>query len=439
MGTTDIPKWTHALTYPSYPDRCGWNAMLPARPPKPAATRRIAVKYAVVGAGFTGLAAARRLAELDPTADIAVVEATTVGEGSSARNSGFISPTDLPAGTSASDLQRNEAVNRFGAEGFDWLVALTERYGIDCELQKSGRIKAAATELGERSVEELRDIVEALNIPHRTLDRAGLRERVGTGYYRSGLFTEGGYLVQPAALIRGLADNLPASVQLFENTPVLELRRSNKWRLQIPDGEIIADTVVMAVNAAIKGFGYLRDRLVTIYTYAAITKQLPEADIPQLGSMPVWGILPSHRLGTTVRRVGRDRLMVRSLYAYEQGVSPDKVHAELLARFHNRYPDLAHVDLDFVWGGTTALTMNGSPFWGRLDEGLYTSAGCNGAGVVKGTVLGKRLAEEIAGASSADEIRKWYGSADWIAPEPFRTIGFHVVSAIERRKAGLES
>ncbi len=428
-----------ALTYPSYPDVCGWNALLPLRRPSAAATGQIKVKYAIVGAGFTGLAAARRLAELDPGAEITVLEATTVGEGSSARNSGFLSPDDLPGGTSAADLAKNAAINRFGAEGFDWLVDLITRYGISCDLEKSGRIKAAATELGERSVEDMRDIVEALARPHELLDRRQLRERVGTSYYRSGLFTEGGYLVQPAALVRGLADSLPDDVHLFENTPVLELRRSNKWRLMVPDGEVTADTVIMAVNSAIKGFGYLRDRLVTIYTYAAITGQLSKTDLPQLGSMPVWGILPSHRLGTTVRRVGTDRLMVRSLYAYERGVSNGKAHAELLTRFRRRYPDLAHVDLEFVWGGTTALTMNGAPFWGRIDDGLYTSAGCNGAGIVKGTVLGKRLAEEIAGESTADEIRKWYGTANWIAPEPLRTAGFHLVSAIERRKAGLES
>lgn len=427
------------MTYPQYPDRCGFNAMLPARTSTPAASGRIAAKYAVVGAGFTGLAAARRLSELDPAADIVVLEATIVGEGSSARNSGFISPADIPSGTDASAVAETAARNVWGAEGFDWLVALARQYGFDFELERSGRIKAAATGHGERAVEDLADIVENLKLPHTRLSRADLKQRVGTSYYGMGLFTDEGYLVQPAKLIRGLADNLPANVHLHENTPLVGMRRHGKWHLVTPDATVEADTVVMAVNAAVKGFGYLADRLVAIYTYAAISKALPEQDIPQLGAMPSWGMLPSHRLGTTVRRIGRDRLMVRSLYAYERGVSDAKAERELRARFHARYPDLRHVDLEYVWGGTTALTMNGAPWWGRLDDGLYVSAGCNGAGVVKGTILGRRLAEEVRGAAVADETRRLYGTASWIAPEPFRTIGFHVVSAIERRKAGAES
>ncbi len=427
------------MTYPRYPDRCGFNAMLPPRPPKPAATGKISVRYVVVGAGFTGLAAARRLAELDPSADIAVIEATTVGEGSSARNSGFISPSDIPGGTSASAVAETAARNVWGTEGFDWLVALGKQYGFDFGLEKSGRIKAAATGHGELAVEELAEIVSTLSLPHERLTRDQLKQRVGTSYYHTGLFTEEGYLIQPAALIRGLADNLPANVHLYETSPLVELRRHGKWHLVTPNATIEADAVVMAVNAAVKGFGYLKDRLVTIYTYAAISKALSESDVPQLGSMASWGMLPSHRLGSTVRRIGRDRIMVRSLYSYERGVSAAKAESELRARFHRRYPDLRHVDLDYVWGGTTALTVNGAPWWGKLDDGLYVSAGCNGAGVVKGTVLGKRLAEEISGKAVAAEVKRLYGTANWIAPEPLRTVGFHVVSAIERRKAGAES
>ncbi len=371
--------------------------MLPLRQPRAPARGSLSCTYAVVGAGFTGLAAARRLAELDPGADIIVLDATTVGEGSSARNSGFIGPRDIPGGVSAGDVATAEARNRYATEGFDWLMALIARHGIACDLELSGRIKAAATARGDAQVQDLLAIVRALDVPHAALDRDGLRERVGSGYYRSGLFTAWGYLVQPAALIRGLADSLPGNVHLYEQSPVIALQRPGKWQLRTADAQITADTVIMATNASIKSFGYLRDRLVNIYTYAAITHALQPADIRHLGSMPTWGILPSHRLGTTVRRVGRDRLMVRSLYSYERGVSPEQVHAALLDRFHRRYPALAHVGLDTVWGGTTALTMNGSPYWGRIDDELYTSAGCNGAGVVKGTALGKKLAEHIKG------------------------------------------
>jgi glycine/D-amino acid oxidase-like deaminating enzyme len=423
--------------YPDYQDRCGWNAMLPARAPNPPATGAMRVKYAVVGAGFTGLAAARRLHELDPMGEIVVLEAITVGEGSSARNSGFANPRDTAFGLSPEDVRRGEALNGYAAEGFGWLVALMEQHGFECELSLTGRITAAATEAGEAKVRSLLEGARLQKVPHAHLDAAELKEIIGSGYYRSGFRSEEGYLLQPAKLIRGLADALPAAIRLHENSPVLRIEKSKTWEITTPDARISADVIVMAANASIKHFGYLRDRVVTIYTYAGITEAMSEADAAQLGSAAEWGLLPAHRLGTTVRRVGADRLMVRSLYSYEQGLPADVVRQQLTSCFHRRYPALRHVGLEYVWGGTTGLTMNGAPNWGKFDDNLYGFAGCNGSGVVKGTVLGKRLAEAICGTPQA-ELEGAYGRANWIAPEPFRSIGFTVVSAIERRKASLE-
>ena len=136
-------------SFPLYADLCGFNALLPKRTACAPAEGDVAADHVIVGAGFTGLAAARRLAELQPQARIVVIEATEVGEGSSGRNSGFASPRDLPSGPSAADLDRAEALNRFTEEGWAWLLEPIARHKIDCGLQRSGRIKAAATERGE--------------------------------------------------------------------------------------------------------------------------------------------------------------------------------------------------------------------------------------------------------------------------------------------------
>ena len=426
-------------SFPLYADLCGFNALLPPRTARAPAKGDVAADHVIVGAGFTGLAAARRLAELQPQARIIVIEATEVGEGSSGRNSGFASPRDLPSGPSAADLERAEALNRFTEEGWAWLLEPIERHKIDCGLQRSGRIKAAATDLGAKQVQALEAAVKAAGVSHQVWDRGALQERIGTSYYQCALYTEEGYVLDPAALIRGLADTLPANVALHENTPLLSMQRKGNWYLETPSARITAPSVIMATNAAIRHFGRLRDRLVTIYTYAALSEPLNAKDALHLGSMPVWGLLPSHRLGTTVRRVGPDRLLVRSMYAHERPVPAPRVRKTLLSCFHRRYPALAHIGLDQVWGGTTALTMNGAPWWGQVEEGLYTSAGCNGSGIVKGSILGKRLAELALGQCTQDEVRATWGLANWVAPEPFRSIGFELIAARERRAAGLET
>jgi glycine/D-amino acid oxidase-like deaminating enzyme len=422
---------------PDYRDPCGWNALLAKREARPHATGKIEAKYAIVGAGYTGLAAARRLAELDPGASIVVLEGIEIGEGSSGRNSGFANPRDSKIGLSTTEMERAEHLNDFAAEGFAYLQEAMQAGGFGCDLVRTGRITGAATELGEAKIRSMANGARQHGFAHEFLDAAGMSRWIGSDYYRCGIRTEEGYLLQPAALNRGLADTLPGTVRLFENSTVQSLARGRAWQLTTAEAVVEAPVVILATNAAIKHFGFWRDGLVTIYTYAGISAPIAPDERHQLG-VEAWGLLPAHRLGTTVRRVGADRMMVRSLYAYEKPIALDKAREALTSCFHRRYPGLSHVPLEYVWGGTTALTMNGSPRWGTLAEGLYGSAGCNGSGLVKGTVLGKRLAEAIVTGDPQEALQAVYGSANWVAPEPFRTIGFHIVSALERRKAGAE-
>jgi glycine/D-amino acid oxidase-like deaminating enzyme len=426
--------------YPTYSNRCGWNAMLPPRTPRPALTCDLAVDYAVIGAGYTGLAAARRLSELDPQGRIAVLEATTVGEGSSARNSGFTAPIVLPRTATIATADKARKQTHLFTEGFGWLREILRTNRIDCDMHNVGSIRAAATEKGEATLREVAEVARVNKWAHTILGRTEIRDRTGADYYRYGIHLHDTWLLQPAALIRGLADALPDAVSLYENTAVNELRRDGTgWRLATAGGTVTCRTVVLANNGFISRLGYLKSRMTTIYTYAAVTEAVGDADIEQLGRSEHWGILPPHRLGTTLRRVGRDRLMVRSLYAHEHEIAQATAEQQLRARFERRWPGLRHVGFEYVWGGATALTMNGSPWWGRISEGLYASGGCNGSGIAKGTALGRRLAELIRGVGDAGEVPAIMGVANWIAPEPFRSIGFHVISRFESRRAGLEA
>lgn len=84
----------------------GWSALLPARAPKPSLRGDVIADFVVIGAGFAGLGAARRLAELQPDAKIVVLDGQQLGEGSSGRNSGFA--IDLPhnVGSSLEELAK---------------------------------------------------------------------------------------------------------------------------------------------------------------------------------------------------------------------------------------------------------------------------------------------------------------------------------------------
>ena len=122
----------------------GWTALAPGSAGRGGSRVRQRADYAVIGAGFAGLAAARRLAELAPGRRIVVLEAQRVGDGSSGRNSGFI--IDLPheaesLAPEALDLQRRILrLNRFA---IGRLRSLVKDQRIDCEWAESPACTAA--------------------------------------------------------------------------------------------------------------------------------------------------------------------------------------------------------------------------------------------------------------------------------------------------------
>jgi glycine/D-amino acid oxidase-like deaminating enzyme len=249
--------------------------------------------------------------------------------------------------------------------------------------------------------------------------------------------------VQPAALIRGLADNLPNNVDLFEETPALSLDRlADGWRVACPEGSIEAPQVILANNAFARELGAgLRARLAVMYTYAGLTAPLPAAALAQLGQEADWGLLPAHRLGTTLRRTVDGRLLVRSYYGYEREEDNARVALRLRGCLIRRFPAL-ELDpaqpFEHVWGGATGFTYNGAPLWGQVAPGLWVSAGCNGGGVVKGTLFGTLLARRAMGESVPD-VTELFGRASWMPPEPLRHLGFAMMAALEQRSAGLET
>ncbi|MGH8808370.1 MAG: FAD-dependent oxidoreductase, partial [Noviherbaspirillum sp.] len=162
-------------------------------------------------------------------------------------------------------------------------------------------------------------------------------------------------------------------------------------------------------------------------------------ELAKLGDDSQWGLIPANRLGTTLRRTQDGRFMVRSAYSYEREQSLEQTRALLTDCYQRRYPNMASHGFEYMWGGATALTRNGATFFGLVRPGIYASLGCNGAGVLKGSVYGRLLGEMATGSQSSflSDVLSMERPT-WLPPEPFRKIG--VVSAIiyQAKKAGLE-
>lgn len=426
---------------PVYKSKSGWNALLPERRPRTELPPGRRFRNIVIGAGFTGLATARRLAELIPGEEILLLEASTIGEGASGRNSGYLLINPGEPSANAAGFAEDAAARQMAivSEGFELLRSLVAAHSIDCNWNENPvAITAAATPRVEKTARETRRTYQEWGLSPREYDRRDLQRITGTDYYRYGLQSLTRALVQPAALHRGLADSLPAAVTLVENTTVRALGMSAPFTVATDRAEFVADRLFIANNLHARSFGIVRNRMVGIYTYGALTPELEERDLQQLGEEVDWGILPAHRMGTTMRKTGR-RLLIRSGDSYENELVPDETRRMLTTLYRNRFPHMRKHEFEYVWGGLTAVTHNEGFHFGRVRQGVYASVGCGGAGVVRGTIHGKLLAELACGVESP-LLRDRLGMKGpvWLPPEPFRGIGARLQIAVEQRQAGRE-
>ena len=428
-------------TFPSYQASSGWNALLPKRQANTTAPTEKHFDAIVIGAGVTGLAAARRIAELEPQSRVLVIDATTVGDGSSGRNSGFL--INLPHNTGMSGHGSPIEVARkqiaLYNTGLEWLKSLIDQYQIDCGWNPVGKYHAAATTDGASRLKSTLAQYKEWAVPYTELGQEELQQQLGTSHYHYGYHSDNNIFVQPAALVRGLADSLPNNVYLWEGEPVLSLSEGKPHTVQTKTTELTSNRVVIANNGFARKLGFARDRVFTIYTYAGFTEQLGDEELQKLGPAKEWGVIPANRLGTTLRKVSSGRFMVRSAYSYESEQSLSDVQKMLQACYQMRYPNMRSHALPLVWGGVTALTRNGALYFGQVSNGIYISIGCNGAGMLKGSMFGKLLGEMACGHQSpqlADALG--FEKPNWLPPEPIRRIA--VVSTIQYQKfkAGIE-
>lgn len=395
---------------PLQPGPAAWNALLPPRPEGERLADNIQADFAVIGAGFAGLSAARRLAQLEPSARIVVLEAGRLGEGPAGRNSGFM--IDLPHDLSSSDYagQGSDddavqiALNRY-AIAFATNVAAESDLSTDA-FDPCGKVNAAATDAGHQHNLDYAAHLEQLGEGSTLLDAKSMRDLTGTDYYRSGLYTPGTVMIQPAAYVRGLSNVLGTNVTLFERSPVNAINRESAgWVLRVGSARVTAQKVILATNGHAESFGFFKRRLIHVFTYASMTEPLAPDVSGKLGGAEKWAITPADPMGTTLRRISTtrgDRIIVRSRFTCNPSMRVAARQMAAAGRSHDRgfaarFPRLAGVRMQYRWAGQLCLSWNGVPAFGEVEDGLFAACCQNGLGVARGTLSGMAAAELATG------------------------------------------
>ncbi|GAB7529334.1 FAD-binding oxidoreductase [Pseudomonas sp. 3A(2025)] len=438
-----------ASKFPKNTSMSGWVAMLPPRQPTRPLTSAITADVAIIGAGFAGLSAARRLSQLDPTLRVVVLEAGVVGEGATGRNSGFI--IDLPHEVSAEDFgdSSTERARRditLYRTAIKLATDMADEYGWGREvLDRCGRYSVAISGKGDAHIRTYARQLDGLGESHRILDRQQILDVTGSAIYTSGLYMPGTVMVQPAAYIRAVADSLRDPVTLYENTPVHLFEKTGAtWHLKTASGSVNAGRIILANNGHAQSFGLFRGQLLHVFTYASLSEPF---DPKRLSGQRDWAATPALPMGTTVRRISGergDRLLIRSRYSYHAGLEINERHIRSAGQIHDskfaaRFPDLPDVKMQYRWGGPMALTVNSVPIFGEVEPGLFAACACNGLGASKSTAAGIAAAEAVVGLdSSMVMLMSSYDAPKTLPPQPFLSIGAKANLRLREWRAGRE-
>jgi glycine/D-amino acid oxidase-like deaminating enzyme len=373
------------------------------------------VDVAIVGAGFTGLSAARILAKRG--ARVAVLEAHTIGWGASSRNGGMVlTGMKLDAGTLAARYGMEAARRMYAASlaSIAFVEQIVREEQIDCNFSRCGHLEVACKQSHfdaySRSVEL---IAREFNHRLRIVPRTELRSEIGSGIYFGGIVDDVSAGLHPARYVAGLGRaTLAAGAGVFENARVQRIARASEdgkpgFHLDTSRGRIFARDVFIATSGyTSSATPALQKKIIPIGSFIIATEALPDALAGELSPRNRMIFDSKHYL--YYYRLTPDN---RMLFGGRAAFFPEtdntiRRSADLLRRgMIEVYPQLRDTKLEYAWGGTLDFCFDTMPHAGQMD-GIYYAVGYAGHGVAMATYLGAKIAEQISGGRSDNPYEK---------------------------------
>lgn len=357
---------------------------------------------AVVGGGYTGLAAARQLARSG--ASVIVLERGAIGDGASSRNAGQVltglklEPATLVANYGESRARELFDLSRQAIVELERLVADEQ---IDCELQRTGHLQAAAKPSHfEAFREEQALLARVFNHAVSLVPETDQISELGTNYYHGLLVDEESRALNPAKYVAGLeAAAARAGALLVDHTAVTHVARaSGGWTLDTARGPLSAGDVLFATNGYTdRAAPALQRRLVPIGSYIIVTAPLADAVAARL--LPRRRMVFDSRYFLHYFRLTSDNRLLfggRAEFSGPTLESGRRAEAILRREMAAIFPNLAGMPIDYTWSGHVAFTRDQMPHAGRMDEAFYAGGYC-GHGIAMATHLGAVIARRMAG------------------------------------------
>jgi glycine/D-amino acid oxidase-like deaminating enzyme len=413
--------------------RHGWwleeaGEVTPTRP----LARDATADVVVVGGGYLGMWTAWQLLQLEPEADVVLLEAAVCGHGPSGRNGGFCETLWGDASTlreQAGDAAAL-AVCRASEEAVRGIGAWCDANGVDAWFREAPMLRVATTESQLDSWDDAVSAAAALGEPDEVVSVAAddVQARCASPLFLGGAIYRLNATVHPARLALGLrAQLLERGVRIHERTEVTAIGKNG---VESRAGRVRAGSTVLAVNSATAGFPGYRLALAVASSHIVLTEPVPDV-LDELGWTGGEAIVDSRTL-VHYMRTTRDGRIVFGWGGGTMGIGgrvSDRLELDrtvvaetqkALVRF---FPQTSGRKVTHAWGGPIDVSPTHLPIFGsrgRVHHGFGFTGNGVGPSYLGGEILA-RLAldrrDERTRLAIVDPPGKLF------PPEPLRYVG----------------
>ncbi|WP_219412498.1 NAD(P)/FAD-dependent oxidoreductase [Pseudonocardia nigra] len=368
----------------------------PARPePAGSLVGDVTCDLAVVGGGFAGLWSALLAKERDPSVDVVLVEAHEVGWAASGRNGGFCdaSLTHGHANGRARFPAEFELLDKLGRDNLDAIAATVQRYGIDCDFERTGELDVAVAPWQVAELQAEARLRAEAGGDVALLDGDAVRAEVASPTYLAGLWDKDGCaMVNPARLAWGLRRAcVELGVRLHERTPVRRLHPgATAVRLETPYGGVLARSVAVGTNAFPSPLRAARRYTVPVYDHVLMTEPLSAEQLAAIGWRNRQGLADAGNRFHYYRLTADNRILwggYDAVYHFGKRVRAEydqrpETFRTLAKNFFRTFPQLEGTRFTHRWGGAIDTCSRFCVFFGTAHGGRVAySAGYTGLGV----------------------------------------------------------
>ena len=425
---------------------CAWINDLSLRSKIQTLSSDLRCEWLIIGAGYTGLSAARKLGQLYPNQKILLVDAQLAGEGASSRNSGYLVDTTLNDGfTSNKELENYKKKTNIYKLGIEAVKRFIKEYQVDCDWNECGKYFASSKTEDKDILENFSDTLSKLGFEHNLLFKKELTKRLGTNFYNIALYTRGGILLHPGKLVRAMIDTLPGNVSLYENSSLLNWKKTNGViDCVFKNNSIKTKKIIFATNGFLKSLGIKTNYNFPITLTASMTRSLTDKEFISIGEPKEWGVLPVRPMGATIRMTKDRRILIRNTAEVH---NPFKMTQSDLEKrsikqkigIKKRFPQLPNEIIKSTWSGIVSRTRNSSQIFEKIDENIFVAGCYNGSGIGVGTLFGEQIAIKASNENTEEiETIEARNKPTWLPPQPFLDLGVKARLMYERLRARSE-